>query len=254
MGFGQYSAYGVPRKSKRDMLAAIGEGGISHSRMVARNTMEYVTTDNVRRVRLHDTDVAAFYPDGRIEINTGGWNTMTTRDRINGALAGTAFSVYTHSGQLYVSRDGGKFPMTQRAVLYPNGKVETDIESGEALGYESVRRYVESYMRKLRESGIPEDFSGDPWVSPNAETHKYPRELVLMWIGASPEMHMQDDEQHEPYVFATLIYHALAQSGLTDQGIAYYVQNFNNGNANARRLVCGKVRRYLRACLGYAAS
>ena len=34
-------------------------------------------------VRLHRTDVLTFYQDGRIEIDTGGWNTVTTRDRMN---------------------------------------------------------------------------------------------------------------------------------------------------------------------------
>jgi len=34
-------------------------------------------------VRLHSTDVLTFFPDGRIEVNTGGWHTVTTRDRIN---------------------------------------------------------------------------------------------------------------------------------------------------------------------------
>ena len=34
-------------------------------------------------VRLHDTDVVTIYPDGTYELNRGGWQTVTTKDRIN---------------------------------------------------------------------------------------------------------------------------------------------------------------------------
>lgn len=34
-------------------------------------------------VRLHETVVVAYLPDGRYVLNTGGWNTATTKDRIN---------------------------------------------------------------------------------------------------------------------------------------------------------------------------
>lgn len=34
-------------------------------------------------VRLHDTDVVTYYPDGSIRLDTGGWRTVTTKERIN---------------------------------------------------------------------------------------------------------------------------------------------------------------------------
>lgn len=34
-------------------------------------------------VRLHETDVVIIRPDGTYRLNTGGWRTVTTRDRIN---------------------------------------------------------------------------------------------------------------------------------------------------------------------------
>ena len=34
-------------------------------------------------VILHDTVVVRFYPDGRIQLRMGGWNTLTTRNRLN---------------------------------------------------------------------------------------------------------------------------------------------------------------------------
>jgi hypothetical protein len=37
-------------------------------------------------ILLHQTAVIRFYPDGRIVLNTGGWQTVTTKDRLNRCL------------------------------------------------------------------------------------------------------------------------------------------------------------------------
>lgn len=34
-------------------------------------------------VRLHATNIVTYHPDGTIVLNTGGWNTVTTRDRMH---------------------------------------------------------------------------------------------------------------------------------------------------------------------------
>jgi hypothetical protein len=60
------------------------QGRCRDSRKVANNT--YLKRDRYRNdiaVHLHSTDVLIFHANGDIWINTGGWNTPTTRDRIN---------------------------------------------------------------------------------------------------------------------------------------------------------------------------
>lgn len=34
-------------------------------------------------VRLHSTHIVRFYEDGRVTLHTGGWQTVTTKDRLN---------------------------------------------------------------------------------------------------------------------------------------------------------------------------
>ena len=34
-------------------------------------------------VRLHNTDVLTFHPNGDVQINSGGWRTVTTKSRLN---------------------------------------------------------------------------------------------------------------------------------------------------------------------------
>lgn len=44
---------------------------------------QHLGQDRAFAVRLHNTRVVTFYPDGRIMLDSGGWQTPTTRDRMN---------------------------------------------------------------------------------------------------------------------------------------------------------------------------
>ena len=43
-------------------------------------------------VRLHSTNIVAFYPDGRVTLHTGGYRTRTTKERINHFITGRVYS------------------------------------------------------------------------------------------------------------------------------------------------------------------
>lgn len=51
-------------------------------RKVANNTRLEARPGSGVALRLHQTDVVTFYPDF-VTLNSGGWHTATTKDRIN---------------------------------------------------------------------------------------------------------------------------------------------------------------------------
>lgn len=55
------------------------------TRKLGNNTYVEVPdyADDIIGVRLHATVIVTYHRDGRIILNTGGWNTPTTRDRLN---------------------------------------------------------------------------------------------------------------------------------------------------------------------------
>lgn len=63
-------------------LDATLTGRCSKSRKVANNTYLERRGDDIA-VRLHQTDVVTFHADGTATLDTGGWLTMTTKERIN---------------------------------------------------------------------------------------------------------------------------------------------------------------------------
>lgn len=79
-------------------------------RKLANNT--YLIDNGKRRaVRLHSTDIATEAGAGKLRIDTGGWDTMTTRERLHRF---TSCRVWRDKGQTYIDgqelRDGMTVP------------------------------------------------------------------------------------------------------------------------------------------------
>lgn len=55
------------------------------TRKLANNTYARMDGDTVV-IRLHATDIARLAPDGTVTLNSGGWQTVTTKGRMNGCL------------------------------------------------------------------------------------------------------------------------------------------------------------------------
>jgi hypothetical protein len=68
------------RRTKKEILE--GVENYTEAKIVANNTVEYWNGKRERIIRLHKTDILRFTPD-KLIINSGGWKTPTTRERIN---------------------------------------------------------------------------------------------------------------------------------------------------------------------------
>src|SRR5579864_7126511 len=76
------------------------------SRKVGNNTYlvrnSGVLGDSIH-LKLHDTYIITWYADGRTELNSGGWRTVTTKARINEHLE-DGFGISQVKGLWYVTR------------------------------------------------------------------------------------------------------------------------------------------------------
>jgi hypothetical protein len=50
-------------------------------------------------IRFHETNVVTFYPDHALELNTGGWRTRSTADRMNMAEQVSVFGHFSRRGE-----------------------------------------------------------------------------------------------------------------------------------------------------------
>jgi hypothetical protein len=118
-------------------------------RKLAHNTYVYWANEWVIVVQYHDTDIIRLNHRGRVIVNTGGWDTITTRDRIN---AFSNLDIRVEDGQWYIGRDsrcwGKKNPpvylFDRYADFDPDQRKSPTDEYGTAL----VRRSV--HERRVR--------------------------------------------------------------------------------------------------------
>lgn len=72
--------YRNPR-TKADILSGVTKE-IVQARVIARSTLRIEYKDGSQAIRYHDTDVVTFLPNGNKILNSGGFRTRTTKDRI----------------------------------------------------------------------------------------------------------------------------------------------------------------------------
>lgn len=145
------SVRNAPALSKRAMLAQLGAAP-ARAKLAARNTLDYVDADGVRRIRLHATDILTIRADGAFEIDTGGWNTVTTRARLNDFLPG-GWRVYTYCGRIYLRRAGAdapSVPFIAQVSVSASGKVTADLRGIRTRAGSPRAGRLHAHMEKAR--------------------------------------------------------------------------------------------------------
>jgi len=92
-------------------------------RYVTKPVATAVFTDEAgtERVIYHETCVAARYRDGRIRLDSGGWRTKTTLQRIN-QFGGV--NAYQKNHCWYVGHGGKRWEFRDGMTLKPDGTVD----------------------------------------------------------------------------------------------------------------------------------
>lgn len=141
--------------------------GSRQSKLIGLNTRIQRHENGDIGVTLHSTEVARWDSNGMLEVSTGGWNTVTTRERLNRYLP-RGVNVFTKRGVLYIGNgeseklfvDGGKVTPTGELVGFQDA-------NGSARGTEKLRRQVKtfakSYIEAMKTGKIPAPSSGDCW-------------------------------------------------------------------------------------------
>lgn len=136
---------------------AILTGRCKTRRKLENNTYLWRDSEDscVVSIRLHATDILTFYQSGRIQVDTGGWNTLTTRDRINRYLP-KPWHVYSEHGATILSnysywteskpKRGVERVLENSATILANGLVSGGQDAQEFR--EEIRRMDNSRRRE----------------------------------------------------------------------------------------------------------
>jgi len=139
----------------------------NNTRLVKRGEETYV-------VKLHRTDVVTYHPD-KITLRMGGWDTRTTRDRINTYTPGD-FRVYRRRGVTYVSGPGETTYDGNNSKVFDDGMtltytgeiIEGAADSEKAKAKRKLDRDVREYIRTFEDAIIDGEIgkpsAGDCWI------------------------------------------------------------------------------------------
>lgn len=202
--------------------------GTRDSRKIGNNTyLERLSNGDIG-VRLHQTHVVVAHTDGTVTLNSGGWNTVTTRDRIN-----------KHAGVTRVSQSGGITYLANGMRFFDGVRLdsgglvlnprEPSVEAARDAEVEKLRLDIKKYAAMC---------ASDP-VAP--ATTDCTACGVLHGADTGNEhllLHMEDG-----YVVGSLIVNALRERGWDDMQISLAISSDGRGFwANQIR---ASIRRYM---------
>lgn len=236
----------MPRTALRDSIRPEMLAPGTRAKIIARNTFKFTAADGATVTRLHHTDVVRELGAGRYQLNSGGWRTATTKDRMNGALRG--YHIYSNRGAWYVREgfgwDGG--------IPYYDGMILPDAFKPAALKKAqkqkakelALRKSILAFVREIdRFEQLPLPNNGDCWLC-----CLHDKEGKTMGEHGDDAGHLLEHIK-ENYVHGSLLVNAMRWAGYQDMGIRYWLSQ-PRGN---RKSVKSALRRYLCRKLGLAA-
>lgn len=122
-------------------------------------------------IKLHKTVIIEYFEDGRIKLNTDGWKTITTRNRMNAFQ--NHFSIWQEKFIWYLEYQFNTYLYEDRMILFPSGKVELhnkvidpsstdEIKKANALK-RKVDKYCDKFIEQFFNHQIPQPSGSDCW-------------------------------------------------------------------------------------------
>lgn len=137
------------------------QGRNANSRKIGNNTY-LIRRDSYIAIKLHNTEIIQYYPD-KIVLNTGGWNTVTTKARMNEYLDN--FSIWQEKSRWYIHSYGeqNKIPYYDGIELSYNGSILSNhVEELISDKQEkALKKYASDYITALFNNQVPFPSNGD---------------------------------------------------------------------------------------------
>lgn len=206
-------------------------------RKVANNTYLFRAADNTIHLRLHETDVVVYHPNGGgMTLDTGGWFTVTTKDRINAALPG-GFRIYSVKGNWFLHRnirDLPDVPFVDRMTLWPDGEIE-------GIDWAQVQHEIDARTKLKQEiaafvRGITADAVVTAWENTGGD-------CLLCRVG---QTRCLGDHVEERYFHATLAHNAVRSAGFHSPEAIMAITYDEAKRGRVDTLLTSSLRKYLK--------
>jgi len=143
-------------------------------RPIANNTRVIKRTPTTIAIKLHNTDIITFFENGSIQLNTDGWKTVTTKDRMSRFLP-TGINVYSEKFLWYLSYNKKRYLYEDHMIITHDGHITN--ANGNAIKEHSkakekkkrnqlkkIDNYIRKFMEALQSGKVPAPGYSDCWV------------------------------------------------------------------------------------------
>jgi hypothetical protein len=236
------------------------QGRNRDARKLANNTYAQrreLHGDNVIAIRLHSTDILTFFRDGSVKVDTGGWQTVTTKERLNRYLP-DGIGITQDRRVWYWLKNGERVALfTEGDTISPEGNINAQRHEDAIKGINKLKARIARYA-KLCGAKIPLD-------RPNNGDCLYCNVLLQSQNGQTLGDETKDREHlmlhmRERYVVPSLVYQAMKEKGM---GPAWYWEAFKGENGekrteesylldSARKEIASAVTKFMSRRLGLA--
>lgn len=231
MGF-----YPGDRQTIKSAFAVMPADIVGKPKKVANNTYAWTKVDGSKVFRLHKTDVVELRTDGRVVINSGGWKSATTKERINRYMP-SGFYLQTDRGIWYVKHQDKKVVFHDGMILPDALNVSESVAKQAEIEARAIKKRIAKFVKRVDSWDHAYPNSGDCWCC-MFETAK-------IKDGKMNELHdLSHIESHleEGYLHGTLVYNALLSAGYKDSQMPYVWK--------IKDIVKRSIRKYLKKRLG----
>jgi hypothetical protein len=136
-------------------------GRCSVRRKLGNNTYLERRDSNIV-IRLHNTDIMIFNPNGDVTLESGGWRTVTTKARLNEYLAAR---VWSDRGVWYLKVGDAQYVFDDGITIHPDGTVTGAGEEDSITFLKKLKRrvfkYADDYITALFNGRVSAPGLGD---------------------------------------------------------------------------------------------
>lgn len=193
-------------------------------KIVARNTFRY-ERDGETVVRLHETDIVRKLSDGSVILNSGGWKTVTTKDRMNYHLP-VGYSLYQERGLWYVVRQEDRTRVAYfDGIMVPDCFTKMPAKAAQEEKREKkLRVQIKKFVDKLDKlECLPEPGAGDCWYCSMRIVDGKNAGKSLGEVSAHNDHILEHVRQG--YLHGSLILNALKWTGYRMPGVIWQMAN-----------------------------
>jgi len=140
----------------------IASGRNKHDRPCANNTKAMLCANDGVGIKLHNTVILLFFRDDSVVLDSGGWQTVTTKERMNRYLP-SGYSIYQEQSIWYLSHSDGRVAFADGMRIGRDGKITGEGEDPKVKIKlkKQIRAYAKRYMEEFMLGSVPKPSNGD---------------------------------------------------------------------------------------------